>query len=129
MKKFFVIVCLFFCTLCTYALNISLSDGDFGMDADVIREGDNIRMKYIINGMNAIPAEAQIPDEQRNAVSQIGDVRFEVLASCTSPKLKVISMDVYDLTGKLISSISDTDWVYIEKQEDIAKLKQLCSKV
>ncbi len=129
MKKILVLVCLFVSTLCASAINISLSEGDFGMDANVTKEGNNVRMQYKINGMNALPSDAQVSDEQRAALSQIGDVNFDILASCSAPKIKVISMEIYDLTGKLLSTISDTEWVTIEKQEDIAKLKELCGRI
>ncbi len=131
MKKILVLAlaCLFTGTLCTFAINFSLSDGGFGLNADVVKEGNNVRLKYKIKGMNQVSNVTDISDEQKETLSGVGDVDFDILASCSEPKVKILSMTIYGTNGKLMSTLSDTDWVTMEEPDDIAKLKEICNKL
>ena len=129
MKKILVLSCLLISTLSAFAINLSLSDGDFDMNANVTREDNNLRMQYKIKGMNSVSNITEIPDDQKQAISQVGDVNFDILASCSESKVKVLSMQIYDLTGKVLTEASDSEWIPIEKKEDIIKLKELCDKI
>ncbi len=129
MKKILVLSCLLISTLSAFAINLSLSDGDFDMNANVTREDNNLRMQYKIKGMNSVSNITEIPEDQKQAISQVGDVNFDILASCSESKVKVLSMQIYDLTGKVLTEASDSEWIPIEKKEDIIKLKELCDKI
>ncbi len=129
MKKILILACLFMSTLCAFAINISLSDGNFGMNADITKEGNNVRMKYKIKGMNNASNFTKIPEEQQKVISNIGDVNFDILASCSEPKVKILAMSIYDTTGKLMTTVSDTDWGVMDNREDIDKLKQICDRL
>ena len=129
MKKILVLSCLLISTLSAFAINLSLSDGDFDMNANVTREDNNLRMQYKIKGMNSVSNITEIPEDQKQAISQVGDVNFDILASCSESKVKVLSMQIYDLTGKGLTEASDSEWIPIEKKEDIIKLKELCDKI
>ena len=69
MKKILVIFGLMMSTMCVYAVNFALSDGDFGLNANITREGDNVRLQYKINGMSSVPETPEITAEQRQALS------------------------------------------------------------
>ena len=129
MKKILVLSCILISTLSAFAINLSLSDGDFDMNANVTREDNNLRMQYKIKGMNSVSNITEIPEDQKQAISQVGDVNFDILASCSESKVKVLSMQIYDLTGKVLTEASDSEWIPIEKKEDIIKLKELCDKI
>ena len=129
MKKILVLSCLLISTLSAFAINLSLSDGDFDMNANVTREDNNLRMQYKIKGMNSVSNITEIPEDQKQAISQVGDVNFDILASCSESKVKVLSMQIYDLTGQVLTEASDSEWIPIEKKEDIIKLKELCDKI
>ena len=129
MKKILFLSCLLISTLSAFAINLSLSDGDFDMNANVTREDNNLRMQYKIKGMNSVSNITEIPEDQKQAISQVGDVNFDILASCSESKVKVLSMQIYDLTGKVLTEASDSEWIPIEKKEDIIKLKELCDKI
>ena len=119
MKKILVLSCLLISTLSAFAINLSLSDGDFDMNANVTREDNNLRMQYKIKGMNSVSNITEIPEDQKQAISQVGDVNFDILASCSESKVKVLSMQIYDLTGKVLTDASDSEWIPIENKEDI----------
>ena len=90
MKKILVLSCLLISTLSAFAINLSLSDGDFDMNANVTREDNNLRMQYKIKGMNSVSNITEIPEDQKQAISQVGDVNFDILASCSESKVKVL---------------------------------------
>jgi len=131
MKKIFFIFLLLIVSmsLTCSAKNFTYSGDGIDLDADVMRQGDNIYMNYTIEGLNSPAAMQQAAPEHRQAMSQLSGAKVSLVMSCSRKEMKINSLDLMGSSNGSLPDISNTGWIPITKTEDLKKLEEMCSKL
>lgn len=126
MKKICFIFALFFSILTCSALDVSFSDQGVDMDANVVKKGNLVYLKYTIGGLNSPEMKAQMPAGSEG-IAEVSEMNIDMIMSCSNKKMKLNSMKMLSPDGSVVQEISNTEWFPIEKQEDLNKLKEMCN--
>ena len=131
MKKIFFIFSLLIVSmsLTCSAMNVTYSNNGVDLDADIMRQGDNIYMNYTIEGLNSPAALEQASPEHRQAMSQVSAAKVEMVMSCSRKEMKINSLDLMGVNSGALPDVSNAGWIPITKTEDLKKLEDMCSKL
>lgn len=116
-------------TLSAFAMNLSFSENGLKMDADIMRQGDNIYMNYKLEGLNSPQLLQQMPSEHQRQFSQISEVKVNMVMNCSTKQMKIESMDMVSPRGSYSQPATNTGWIPISSPEDVQKLEELCKKL
>ena len=131
MKKIFFILSLLIAsmTLTCLAKNFSYSGDGIDLDADIMRQGDNIYMNYTIDGLNSPEAMSKASPEHRQAMSQVSAAKVNMVMSCSRKAMKINSLDLTGSGQGSLPDISNTGWIPISNPDDLRKLEEMCNKL
>ena len=130
MKKILLCLLVFsVATLVVKSAEFSFSENGLGIKANVTREGQNLRLRYNLSGVDSLSGNAKIDEQQRQALSNIQNIDMDMLVSCKEPKIKIMSAQIQDKSSSSRSVAEDqTNWIPLTEQKDIQQLKELCSR-
>ena len=131
MKKkiiYILTVCILTILACR-ASNFSFNDDEFKLAGEIKRNGDFLFIKYRLDGLNNASDSSELSEESRQAISGISTTDLDVVVNCSTKMIKFSTIAMYDLRGNLINKVSGSEWVNPGKNEDIAKISDLCKKV
>ena len=98
MKK--ILFCLLIFSAVTLVVNsadFSFSENGLGVKANITREGQNLRLRYNLSGVDSLSnSTGKIDAQQRQALSNIQNIDMDMLVSCKEPKIKIMSAQIQD---------------------------------
>ena len=130
MKKIFLISFLFlFSILVVNSMDFSISQDGTSINGDVKREGDYVYMNFNLGGVSQLAEKDGIAPEARVSMQNISNLNFKMVASCTEPKAKIVSLAVFDLEGTRMGDKEEpTGWIQLTNQKDIDAIRSMCEK-
>ena len=130
MKKLFLISFLFILSISiANSIDFSLSHEGSTIDGDVKREGDYVYMNFKLGGVSQLAENNDIAPEARENMQNISNLNFKMVASCTEPKAKILSLSVFDLGGaRMTEQEEPTGWIQLTNQKDIDAIRSMCEK-
>ena len=131
MKKIIFVLSLLIVsmTLTCSAKNYSYSSDGVDLDADIMRQGDNIYMNYTIEGLNSASALQKASPEHRQAMSQVSSAKVNMVMSCSQKAMKINSLDLTGSGQGALPDIANTGWIPISNPDDLRKLEEMCNKL